>query len=261
MWRRALDDRLTRGGPSAVVPGGSWWNINAGTDSRQWFSVQTDISSSLSDGGSSRKASLSFTIKPSPMVTVSTGPAWERSQIVAQYVTTVSDAIARSTHGERYVFGALDQTQLSMTTRLNVILTPTVSVQVFAQPLLAGGDYEDFKELARPRTFDFLQYDRMGRSLELDAVSNTYAVDPDGSAGEAPTFSFDNPDFNLKSLRLNTVFRWEIKPGSTFYAVWTRQQEDTRDPGRFVLGRDARRLFSAPGDDVFLVKIAYWIGR
>jgi hypothetical protein len=28
-----------------------------------------------------------------------------------------------------------------------------------------------------------------------------------------------------------------------------------------VFGRDTGRLFGAPGDDVFLVKIAYWIGR
>ena len=74
-------------------------------------------------------------------------------------------------------------------------------------------------------------------------------------------FTFDNPDFNLKSLRLNTVFRWEMKPGSTFYAVWTRQQEDDSRAGQFALGRDARGVFSAPGDDVFLVKIAYWLGR
>jgi hypothetical protein len=159
------------------------------------------------------------------------------------------------------VFGTLEQTQLSMTTRLNVILTPTVSVQVFAQPLLANGDYVNFKELARPRSFDFLQYESAGRSLAFDAAANTYAVDPDGAAGLAPTFSFDNPDFNLKSLKLNTVFRWEIKPGSTLYAVWTRQQEDERDPGHFVLGRDTGRLFAAPGNDVFLVKIAYWLGR
>jgi len=148
-----------------------------------------------------------------------------------------------------------------MTTRVSVIVTPTVSVQVYAQPLLSAGDYTGFNELARPRTFDFLQYGTAGRSLEFDVASNTYTADPDGATGDAQAFSFDNPDFNLKSLRLNTVFRWEVKRGSTFYAVWTRQQEDDRLSGRLGLGRDARRLFSAPGDDVFLVKMAYWIGR
>ena len=55
--------------------------------------------------------------------------------------------------------------------------------------------------------------------------------------------------------------RWELKPGSTFYAVWTRQQQNTVNSGDFALGRDARVMFAAPGDDVFLVKMAYWIGR
>ena len=52
-----------------------------------------------------------------------------------------------------------------------------------------------------------------------------------------------------------------MKPGSAFYAVWTRSQEDEGDPGTFAVGRDAKALFDAPGDDVFLIKIAYWIGR
>lgn len=60
---------------------------------------------------------------------------------------------------------------------------------------------------------------------------------------------------------MNAVFRWELKPGSTFYAVWTRQQQDLGHPGDFALGRDVSALFSSAGDDIFLVKIAYWIGR
>jgi len=65
----------------------------------------------------------------------------------------------------------------------------------------------------------------------------------------------------VKSLQVNAVFRWELKPGSTFYAVWTRYQRDESRPGTFALGRDARAMFSAPADDVVLVKMAYWIGR
>jgi len=52
-----------------------------------------------------------------------------------------------------------------------------------------------------------------------------------------------------------------MRPGSNLYAVWTRQQQDTSNPGQFSFSRDAGKLFSAPGDDVFLVKFAYWIGR
>jgi hypothetical protein len=179
---------------------------------------------------------------------------------VAQYVRSVVDPSAVDTGGGRYVFGALDQTQLSMTTRVNVILSPTVSVQVYAQPLLAAGDYEGFKELLRTRSYSFLRYGSAASVLDYDPAARSYSVDPDGAGGAAP-FTFADPDFNLKSLRLNAVFRWELKPGSTFYGVWTRQQQDVTNPGVFSPGRDARAMFGAPGDDVFLVKMAYWIGR
>ena len=259
LWRLVLDDRLTRGGPSAISPAGGNTNINAGTDSRKPVSVQANSNYSWNEaGGWNQNAGLSFSVKPSPMLTLSTGPQWRRSRNIAQYVDSVTDPTAISTYGGRYVFGLLDQRELSMTTRVSLILTPTVSVQVYAQPLLAVGDYTGFKELAQPRTFDFLEY--AGRSMAFDAASRTYTVDPDGT-GPAQTFSFDDPDFNVKSLQVNAVFRWELKPGSTFYAVWTRHQEDESHPGRFALGRDARAMFSAPGDDVVLVKMAYWIGR
>ena len=263
-WRgAALDDRLTRGGPSAESPSGGFWNVNGGTDSRKAFSLSGNFNYNWNTvGGWSRNANLSFNIKPSSLVTISTGPSWNRNRNMAQYVRAVADPAATGTYGERYVFGLLDQSQLTLTTRVAVILTPKISMQLFMQPLLAAGDYSDFKELAAPRTFDFLHYGATPASaLSFDEANRRYTVDPDGAGGEAPSFTFNNPDFNLKSLRLNAVFRWEVKPGSTFYAVWTRQQQDTRYPGVFSPIRDASAMFRAPGDDVVLVKLAYWIGR
>jgi hypothetical protein len=259
--RRVLDDRLTRGGPSAENPSGGFYNLNGNTDSRKLLSVSGNYNKNWREsGGWSRNASVSFNFKPSPRLTVSTGPQWNRNRQIAQYVTAVSDATATDTYGGRYVFGLLQQSQLTMTTRVNVIVTPTVSVQVYAQPLLAVGDYHDFKELARPRTYDFTHYGITAGTIAYNPLARTYDVDPDGT-GAAPGFTFNDPDFNFKSLRLNAVFRWEMKPGSALYAVWTRQQVDFSNPGVFAPGRDAQALFGAGGDDVFLVKMAYWLGR
>jgi hypothetical protein len=154
----------------------------------------------------------------------------------------------------------LDQRQLSLQTRLSVIATPRLSFQLFMQPLLAAGDYSEFKALAQPRTYDFTRFGTDAGTLQYESSTRIYTADPDG-AGDAPTFTFDNPDFNLKSLRLNVVFRWELKPGSAFYAVWTRRQEDSGNPGTFSPGRDARAMFGAPGDDVVLFKLAWWMGK
>ena len=261
IFREVLDDRLTRGGPLALLPAATRWNVNLDSDSRHLLSLSTGYSWSRTDAdGWTRAARLSVNVKPSPRLTISTGPEWTENATIAQYVRSVADDTATETFGGRYVFGNLAQRQLSLPTRANVILTPRVSIQVFAQPLISVGDYDDFKELAAPRTFDFLSYGSEIGELLYDPRTDNYQVDPDG-AGGAPRFSFANPDFNFKSLRFNAVFRWEPKPGSAFYAVWTRQQQDSRNPGSFALGRDAAALFASPGDDIFLVKIAYWIGR
>ena len=261
IFREVLDDRLTRGGPSAVLPGAWRWNLNLDSDQRHLLSFSTGYSFSRNDaGGSNWNARFSVNIKPSPRLTISTGPEWSENAAIAQYVRSVDDETATETFGGRYVFGNLAQQQLAVPTRANVILTPRISIQVYAQPLIAVGDYDNFKELARPRTFDFLSYGSDIGQLTYDAGSGIYQVDPDGT-GSAPRFSFSNPDFNFKSLRLNAVFRWEPRPGSAFYAVWTRQQQDSSHPGGLSLRRDTSAMFSAPGDDIFLVKLAYWIGR
>jgi hypothetical protein len=259
--RRGLDDRLTRGGPAARNLAGVNINVWGGTDERKPLSVNANGGFGSDEaGGWSRSLNVSFNLKPSDRLTLSSGPEWNRSHTVAQYVRSVDDATAVTTLGSRYVFGGIDQWQLSMTTRVKVIFTPHASLQVFLQPLLATGDYSGFKELARPRTYDFIRYGTDAGSLSFDPAARVYTADPDG-IGAAPAFTFGDPDYNFKSLRLNAVFRWEMTQGSNFYAVWTRQQQDFGNPGRFAPGRDARAIFGAPGDDIVLFKISYWLGR
>ena len=87
-----------------------------------------------------------------------------------------------------------------------------------------------------------------------------FTADPDGD-GPAPSFNFSDPSFNFKSLRVNAVFRWEWKLGSTLYFVWTENRQDFSDPGRFSLKRDAGRLFTAHPNDIFLVRFSYWFSK
>jgi hypothetical protein len=147
-----------------------------------------------------------------------------------------------------------------MTTRINYVFTPKVSLQMYIQPLLTTGQYGNFNELARPRSFDFLRYGTDASTLAYDAGRQIYTVDPDGPGPAAP-FSFANPNFNFKSLRVNAVFRWEWRLGSTLFLVWTQERQDNSHPGDFTLGRDVSSLFQAHADNVFAVKIAYWLTR
>jgi hypothetical protein len=85
--------------------------------------------------------------------------------------------------------------------------------------------------------------------------------------GPPRTFDFDpfdldfGPDFNFKSLRLNAMFRWEWRLGSTLYIAWTQQRQDLSDPGEFRFGRDLGRIFTGPMDNVFMVKFSRWFSR
>jgi hypothetical protein len=133
-----------------------------------------------------------------------------------------------------------------------------MSLQMYIQPLISVGDYVDFKEFARPRTFEFTRYGIDRGTLTRDVAEKRYAVDP--GDGGVP-FTFGDPDFNFKSLRLNAIFRWEWKPGSTMYVVWTEQRQDLTHPGEFVFRRDFGTTFGAPADDVLMFKIAYWFQR
>jgi hypothetical protein len=235
----AFDDRLTRGGPLAINPRVRNFSASLGTDQRKTMSINVSTSYEWPDFGAwTGHYGIDMNLKALPSLTISLGPQFNRSRTAAQYVGERSDPAATATFGKHYVFAPFDQSQLTLTTRINYIVTPRASLQVFMQPLLAAGQYGAFTEFAASRTFDFKPY-----------VAN------DGS------LPFDDPDYNLKSLKVNAVFRWEFKPGSTLYGVWTQQREDVRFPGQFRFRRDAAALVSAPADDIVLVKLTYWIGR
>src|SRR5262249_5637736 len=129
--RRVQDDRLTRGGPSASNPSGWFWYSNINSDQRKPLSIEVNTNLNGNEAGSSEEGlSLSLRLKPSSRLTVSTGPRWNWSHGTAQYIDQFEDPTATATFGRRYVFGAIDQKQLTLTTRVRVIITPRVSLQL-----------------------------------------------------------------------------------------------------------------------------------
>ena len=73
-----------------------------------------------------------------------------------------------------------------------------------------------------------------------------------------------NPDFTTRALRGNAVLRWEYRRGSTVYFVW---QQTRKDPtlyggvGSLAFNRDPAYLLRAPADNIFLIKVDWWVGR
>ena len=132
-----------------------------------------------------------------------------------------------------------------------------MSFQIYAQPLISTGDYKNFKELSKPRSYDFNTFGQNNSSITY--ADGSYTVDPDGT-GPAETIEFDDPDFNYKSIRANAVLRWEYLPGSTLFFVWTQSRTDDHlDNGQFQLRRAFDRIWDSDSDNIFMIKMTYWM--
>jgi len=224
-----VDKRRTRGGPLTLTPPGLQVGIDLGSDSRKTFVVGAGVGTYYRSGADQEwwsYANLQY--RPAPNVSVTVGPNLSRVVNPLQYVDALVDSSATATYGVRYIFARLRQTELSAGIRLNWTYSPTLSLQLYAQPLISAGRYDAFKNLARPRSNDY-----------------------------TPTAA-SKPDFNFKSLRGNAVLRWEYLPGSTLFFVWTQQRDHNEDLGDFNFGPSMRRLLRAPADNIFMIKATYW---
>jgi len=265
----SYDDRLTRGGPTVMRYGYKFYSGNYSTDSRKnlVWRMNLQVSRPVDNDEGGRVAYYpSVTIKPSSSVLVSVAPSYDHDLTAQQYVSAVGDATApASFFGRRYVFGRLDQKTFAVNTRVNATFTPNLTLEVFAQPFLSSGTYTSFKEFAEPRSRRMNYFGREKGSTVVPITNSEgektgYTIDPDGS-GAAPAFTIGNPDFNIRSLRGTGVLRWEYRPGSTLFFVWTQQRSGFDQFGDFDFGRDRSLLFGDRPTNVFQIKGTYWIGR
>ena len=253
-----FDDRLTRGGPVVRRPGVNFWSMNVSTDSRKNITLEggADLGCTR-DGDCSRSVNLSVQLRPASNISLSVGPSIGHDETSVQYVTTVPDPTASAFYGNRYVFADLVQNSIGMNTRFNVTFSPTMTLELFVQPLIVSGAFSRYKEYAAPRGLRRLVY---GVDVGTDTpVAAGDSIDPDG-AGPANGFIIPPLDFTFRSLRGNAVLRWEYRPGSTIYLVWTRSGESSLGRGSIDFGDDAGALFRGPSENIFLIKINYWLG-
>ncbi len=203
-------------------------------------------------------------LKPASSVFISLTPSFNSSEDAAQYVTTRTDPTATAFYGHRYVFAYLRSHTWSLDTRVNWTFTPNLTLQLYAQPYFAAGDYTSFREFAKPRTLDKVVYGKdvgtITRSTATPTSGAMYTVDPDG-AGPAQSFTFGDPNFAYRSLIGNAVLRWEYRPGSTVFFVWTQNRAGTDAVGNFDFTRDRIALLRDRPTNVFQIKVNYWLGR
>jgi hypothetical protein len=264
-----LSDGATRGGPLMIRPASTQITVGLGTDRRKVLSLGPRVEYEHKQRGGYRwESGVGISFRPTPSLQIMMHPRYTAELNPAQYVAATDDVGYEPTFGRRYLFSDLKRRQFSVETRLNVAFNPRLTLQFYAQPLISAGDYLTYKALAKAETFDFDVFEEGAPTGSGDEVScvggRTCAddgrryVDLDGDGTSDVDFS--DKDFNIRSLRLNAVLRWEYRPGSTIFFVWQQNRRQRTNIGSFDLGRDLDALQGIEPENVFILKVNYWLG-
>ena len=225
---RRFDDLDTRGGPPIVKPSGHYAYFNVSSDTRKGWNVFLHLDANRDEaGGWSRSFGPTLRVQPSNRLQASISANYTSALDVAQWIKNEDldgDGVKEN------IYGRLRRNVVNVTGRATYAFSPDMTLEAYLQPFVAVGDYTDIRKLARAKSFDF-----------------------------DPVTISDNPDFNSKSLRGTIVMRWEYLRGSTLFVVWNMGTSDQSRPGEFSAWRDLGTGFTAPGTNVFVVKLSYWL--
>jgi hypothetical protein len=274
VYASSMSDRLTRGGPVARRPADIGTEAWFYSDERKAVSGEASLylrTEFVDNPEYDVSISTDITVRPGASLELTISPDFSRQLDTDQYLTSVESEAAATTFGTRYVFGDIEQTSFSVGLRANWTFTPELSLQLYARPFVTAGRYAGFKEFAEPGTYDFDVYGVDRGAIEpgrLDDVNgeDVFVADADGDAFQVQpgdggaAFTFDDPDFNFRSLRGSAVVRWEYRPGSALFFVWQQQRDGFENHGDFDFGRDFGAIFREDVQNIFLIKATYWLG-
>ncbi|MGD8727060.1 MAG: DUF5916 domain-containing protein, partial [Gemmatimonadales bacterium] len=251
----SLSTGALRGGPAFIYPysWSAWGGFSS--DERKDLRFGGNVSGNRSPETGEWNLNLSPRVswRAASNVDLGAGFRFSRREDPWQYLTQ-EEALDEW----RYVFGEIDQTTAAMTFRGNIIFTPTMTLQIYAEPFVSTGVYRSYREVNDPRGETFA--DRF-----TDYTDDQVLVDADGNVGididrsGTPDIELGNPDFTYLSFRSNVVFRWEYMLGSTVFLVWQHGRFDINDNPDFQFGQGLDDMFRLPSQNTFVVKVNYWL--
>ncbi|MDH4223063.1 MAG: carbohydrate binding family 9 domain-containing protein, partial [candidate division Zixibacteria bacterium] len=204
----------------------AWININ--TDDRK--KVCGGINYNLGNywDGLSSSVYLWLTIKPRSNLEVTLEPDWNHMWDISRFVGYAQD---ESDSSSLYIFGKQEVNRAGLGLHGTYTFSKNLSIQAYTQFFFAKGEYTD-----------------------LSRFTPMYQFSP---LGDTAGFSLVHGDFHRREFASNLILRWEYRPGSTLYLVWT-QGRYNYDRGEFHLRKDFSHLFSTIPYNTFLIKANYW---
>ena len=245
----SLSTSMLRGGPTFQTEDSIQGTLEISSDSRKKVQLELRFRTRFQPESDSWSfnASPMLSWRPASRIQASIGTSYNNSASDKQWVTRIHKV------NDHYIFSRIARQTVGLTGRFDFAFTPNLSLQLYAQPFVSSGRYNEFKQVTDPKG---KRYADRFRSLKTEIANGGYEVDIDGD--ETAEF-VRNPDFNFKQFRSNVVLRWEYRSGSTLFVVWSHGRQHVDPFGEFNLCSDLGTLFDAPAENVVMLKLNYWL--
>jgi hypothetical protein len=249
---RSTDTRILRGGYNMLVPSSfmSSWSLRTDPSKNVTGRLGFSYDRSGNNAGSGYAFEPSITVRPFDMLRFVLSGTYERNTNELQYV-----GVRNYLDDYRFILGRMDQKTLGLTLRVDLNITPEFSVQYYGSPFISRGTYSDFKRVTDPLADDY----NSRFSVFSDPViqsDNSYALDENNDM--IIDYTIGNPDFNFHEFRSNLVAKWEYRPGSYLYLVWSSDRSGRTADSRASVGESYSQLRDVFPGNIFLIKLNYW---
>jgi hypothetical protein len=254
----AISTDILRGGPMMKMPGSANIRLGISTDSRKKlvFEVYANKSGGSEKNSSNLYSEISVTYKPTNYLFFTFNPNFSKSYNELQYVTNLD-----YNGTDRYIFASIDRKTISASFRVNLNLSPDLTLQYWGQPFVASGRYYNHKFILEPMADNYKDRFWTYSPGQISFDGDQYNID-ENINGEID-YSFDNNDFNFQEFLSNLVVRWEYNPGSTLYLVWSQTRSFSNESGKMDYFNNMGDLFNRDNNiphNIFLIKFSYRFG-
>jgi hypothetical protein len=241
-----LDTRQLRGGPALRIDP----HTLAG------FLLTTDATKTLSGGAGLEKlwydnsigGALSYQVELQLNLgnrfTIASNTYFQKLTDNNQFVPASSLNIA----------GKLDRKTLYTTLRAEFFVTPELSLQYYGSPYASIGKFSKIYKVADSQAKD--PSDRYSELVyQSSGPEHQYYRENDPAQ---TIWAISHPDFSFREFRSNFVLRWEYKPGSIFFFVWSHNRSSFENQYNSSVLKSIGDIGDAPGNNALTVKCSYW---
>ncbi len=247
----SIDTRFLRGGPQMRLPFTIEESGILSTDpsKKAIFNFSYDYQGRGNNSASRYLVEPAVTVRPFQILKLGVSVSIMNNHDLLQYIST-SDYLSN----KRYILGTLDQKTIGLTFRADLNITPELSFQYYGSPFVSRGIYSEFKYITDPNAKKFNARFILYDNAQLD--NGLYGLDENKDL--IPDYYIGNPDFNFHQFRSNMVAKWEYRPGSFLYLVWSSEMTGYSKQSHASYGESLDQLSKVFPNNVFLIKLSYW---